>query len=209
MITAEFIIHLSEKNNTFDSFKKVLIENEAEFSDSFIANLLRIIQHMRPVKTTSDTTDSHTGGQKSELAYKFPGLAIPNEQQKKFEYSDNESEDEKQDKKDKKANDADVVDDIMAELEALAPSKQATDEKQTKLTKRKSRSRDRDHKEIKRTRDHKEETHSRSRKRSNSRSRNRSNRRSRSRSRKRSRSRSRRRRDHSHDRRDSRKDRDD
>lgn len=32
--SAEFIIHLSEKNNTFEKFKAVLIENGAEFSVS-------------------------------------------------------------------------------------------------------------------------------------------------------------------------------
>lgn len=35
MITAEFIIHLAEKNDTFETFKKVLIENGAEFSVSY------------------------------------------------------------------------------------------------------------------------------------------------------------------------------
>lgn len=30
--TAEYIIHLSEKNDTFDSFKKVLLENGADFA---------------------------------------------------------------------------------------------------------------------------------------------------------------------------------
>jgi ATP-dependent RNA helicase DHX8/PRP22 len=44
---AEFIIALHEKNDTFETFKNVLIDNGAEFSDSFIANLLRIIQHMK------------------------------------------------------------------------------------------------------------------------------------------------------------------
>lgn len=33
-VTAEFIIHLAEKNNTLDKFKKVLVENGAEFSVS-------------------------------------------------------------------------------------------------------------------------------------------------------------------------------
>ena len=32
LILAEFIIYLSEKNNTFESFKKVLLENGANFS---------------------------------------------------------------------------------------------------------------------------------------------------------------------------------
>ena len=46
---AEFIIHLAEENVTFDKFKKALIENSGEnFPDSFIANLLRVIQKMDP-----------------------------------------------------------------------------------------------------------------------------------------------------------------
>ena len=46
---AEYIIHLAEKNDTFDKFKKVLIETSGDsFPDSFIANLLRIIQRMNP-----------------------------------------------------------------------------------------------------------------------------------------------------------------
>ncbi|KAH6940076.1 hypothetical protein HPB50_024641 [Hyalomma asiaticum] len=54
---AEFIIDLADKNNTFESFKKALQENEAEFSDSFIANLLRIIQHMRPKKAATTSKE--------------------------------------------------------------------------------------------------------------------------------------------------------
>jgi len=34
IITAEFIIALAEKNDCFDAFKKVLVENGAEFSVS-------------------------------------------------------------------------------------------------------------------------------------------------------------------------------
>lgn len=45
---AEFIIFLAEKNDTYEKFKSVLIENGAEFTDSFIANLLRLIQRMNP-----------------------------------------------------------------------------------------------------------------------------------------------------------------
>ncbi|CAB0032554.1 unnamed protein product [Trichogramma brassicae] len=74
---AEFIIHLAEKNNTFESFRKALLENGAEFSDSFVANLLRIIQHMKPKKSTS--TSSEGNSKKDVLSRKFPGLALPNE----------------------------------------------------------------------------------------------------------------------------------
>lgn len=88
-LLAEFIIHLSEENNTFDKFKKVLLENCAEFSDSFVANLLRIIQHMKPNKGTSDSSIP-SKVQADNLSMKFPGLAIPNEPIKNFAESDDE-----------------------------------------------------------------------------------------------------------------------
>ncbi|GIX72460.1 ATP-dependent RNA helicase DHX8 [Caerostris darwini] len=45
---AEFIINLAKKNDTFEAFKKALGDNGAEFTDSFISNLLRKIQQMKP-----------------------------------------------------------------------------------------------------------------------------------------------------------------
>ena len=46
---AEFIIDLADKSDqSFERFKAALIANEAEFSDALIANILRVIQHMRP-----------------------------------------------------------------------------------------------------------------------------------------------------------------
>ena len=47
---AEYVIHLAETNDTFDKFKKVLneISGDEAFPDSFVANLLRIIQRMNP-----------------------------------------------------------------------------------------------------------------------------------------------------------------
>lgn len=109
---AEFIIHLSEKNNTTDSFKKALIENGAEFSDSFISNLLRIIQHMRPKKGQSKQEIVNI--EKDDLAHKFPGLALPNEPQ--IPLSDDEQKEEVSNK------DNDIVADLMAQFEAEAPS---------------------------------------------------------------------------------------
>lgn len=113
---AEFIIHLAERNNTFPMFKKVLIENGAEFSDSFMANLLRIIQHMKPAKTSSEKPSNPTSKQ-DELALKFPGLALPNEDVQRSSAKDA-----------KDAKDEDIVNDVMASLEAFAPSnkKQST-----------------------------------------------------------------------------------
>ena len=42
-LTAEFIISLSEKNNTFEAFKKVLLENGAEFGVSTRKVLLSLM----------------------------------------------------------------------------------------------------------------------------------------------------------------------
>lgn len=86
---AEFIIHLAEQNDTFDAFKKALIENGADsFPDSFIANLLRIIQHMKttskaPPKVTDGpiTIPANTNGKLDVQTKKIlcPVLALPNE----------------------------------------------------------------------------------------------------------------------------------
>lgn len=70
----------------------MLLENCAEFSDSFIANLLRIIQHMKPNKGGSFEA-TMTQLESESLSVKFPGLAIPNEPQKSImENSDDEDE---------------------------------------------------------------------------------------------------------------------
>ncbi|XP_017764556.1 PREDICTED: ATP-dependent RNA helicase DHX8 [Eufriesea mexicana] len=184
---AEFIIHLAEKNNTFDKFKKVLIENGAEFSESFMANMLRIIQHMKPAKSQDKSLKSVT--KQDELAQKFPALALPNEEQKAIG--------------DKELKDDYVVSSAMASLEELAPSKksskednkkdnQSTDNSEKKI-KHSRRSRSRDKKSHRsRSSCRKEKRHkSRSRSRSHDRSRSRDRRRHRSRDRKKSRSRDR------------------
>ncbi|PSN56761.1 ATP-dependent RNA helicase DHX8 [Blattella germanica] len=119
---AEFIIALADKNDTLESFKKVLMENGAEFSDSFIANLLRIIQHMKPKKNKDSSPKP--GNERDRLAEKFPGLAIPNEPKSQ---TGGEAEKKKK-KREKKSNNMedDVVNDAMAELEALAPSQMSS-----------------------------------------------------------------------------------
>ncbi len=43
---AEFIIDLADKNPEPDAFKKVLAENGAEFADSFVDNILRLIKYV-------------------------------------------------------------------------------------------------------------------------------------------------------------------
>ncbi|XP_043274890.1 ATP-dependent RNA helicase DHX8 [Venturia canescens] len=103
---AEFIIHLAEKNNNFEDFKKVLLENGAEFSDSLVSNLLRIIQHMKPIKSSSGQTHG-SGNKQNDLANKFPGLAIPNEAKVSATVEE---------------KDENGYEDAMAFLEASAPS---------------------------------------------------------------------------------------
>lgn len=197
---AEFIIDLAETHTTFDNFKKVLAENGAEFPDSFISNLLRIIQMMNPSKGggDGDTASTSGGGNTDRLAMKFPGLAIANKSQKEMKAT------------------VDVADDMMAALEAFAPSvpststastakeeepkveKKGRDEKKVthrddrdgKSTIKRERSRERNRRSSSRDRKT-SRNYSRERKRSRSRSRDRKRDRSRSRDRKRDRSRSR------------------
>ncbi|KPJ07970.1 ATP-dependent RNA helicase DHX8 [Papilio machaon] len=130
---AEFIIDLAEKNPTFDAFKKSLIENGAEFSDSFMTNLLRIIQHMKPVNSVDKNEKSISGS--NPLASKFPGLAIPNEKPPVFSSDESSDDDDKKIKNERitnkdlfkeeakvKESSGNVIEEAMAELEALAPS---------------------------------------------------------------------------------------
>ncbi|XP_023012219.2 ATP-dependent RNA helicase pea isoform X1 [Leptinotarsa decemlineata] len=120
---AEFIIHLSEKNNTLETFTKALVDCGSGFSDSFIANLLRIIQHMKPPKNQSKEEAAIT--QKEVLAKKFPGLSIPNEPQKPLDLEGNEND----------SIDTDIVADMMKQFEADAPSKKDNIEKDSSRSK--------------------------------------------------------------------------
>lgn len=194
LFAAEFIIHLSETNNTLEDFKKVLAENGAEFSESFVANLLRIIQHMKPTKNTTSSS-SVKNGNADNLALKFPGLAIPNKPQKLLIEMDNLEL-----KKEIKRSDNDV-DDIMDLLEAQAPSSSGKSKEISDDNKHHSES---ESKQLSRKRQHERPEHrdrsrdrrtrrSKSKERKTIRNRSRSRHRSRSRSRHRSKSRSRRR----------------
>lgn len=195
---AEFIISLAEKNQTFADFKKVLIENGAEFPDSFITNLLRIIQLMKPPAHSSQKPLKFTE-KTQELAFKFPGLAIAN---------DNPKCEDEDDKKNVKLVEASVADDMMAQLESFAPktdNSKSSDDKQSATVsspqngaksreRRRSRSRDRSRsREHRRDNNDKRKIRPRSRSRRD-RSRSKDRKRHRSRSPRRSRSRERRRR---------------
>ncbi|GAB6033588.1 ATP-dependent RNA helicase dhx8 [Chamberlinius hualienensis] len=118
---AEFIISLAEKNGTLDTFKASLIENGATFPDSFISNLLRIIQHMKPKRNADgEVIDIKNLEPKSEYEKKkemFPVLAMPNDPS-----VTNLLELSKDDKK--------VVDDALLELEAFANMNKAESHKE-------------------------------------------------------------------------------
>ncbi|KAK0160569.1 hypothetical protein PV328_007967 [Microctonus aethiopoides] len=176
---AEFIIHLSEKNPTFEDFKKVLLENGAEFSDSFISNLLRIIQHMKPAK--SSEKNSIPSNKQDELANKFPALAMANSTKSHSNIATYDNDDD------------DIVNDAMASLESFAPSslkkptenpsdsnpisKQEPEKKSNKSSKReRERSKDRRNRSRspRRSRKHRSRSRSRDRRRHRSRDRHRS-----------------------------------
>ena len=74
---AEFIIDLANKNKTLAKFKAALLENGAEFSDSFIDNLLRIIQHMTPGDKGDIEEESRP--KLALLREQLPCLAIPDD----------------------------------------------------------------------------------------------------------------------------------
>ncbi|XP_067627795.1 ATP-dependent RNA helicase DHX8 [Eurosta solidaginis] len=134
---AEFIIDLEDKNPTFDSFRKALHDNGAEFPDSFVTNLQRIIQLMKPWGGDEGTAgvSSVKNAKTDQLTRMFPGLALPNDKFSKAYSSEGESanetttsdseSEEKDDgkQKDSKSKDSEEVDDVMDELEAFAPSK--------------------------------------------------------------------------------------
>ncbi|XP_074140946.1 ATP-dependent RNA helicase DHX8-like [Sminthopsis crassicaudata] len=137
---AEFVISLAEKNTTFDTFKASLTKNGAEFTDSLISNLLRLIQTMRPPAKPSANKDPviKPKTEKEKLKDLFPALCQP----------DNPAIRTMLDEDDVK-----VAVDVLKELNALKPSaaaqKQRGSEHCDRAKKKKrsrSRSRDRDHK---------------------------------------------------------------
>ena len=141
---AEFIIALAEKHPTYDEFKAVMLENGGEFSDSLIANLLRLIKHMKSAssKTSSNVNMSQVkkAALKPEIEKKrelFPGLAIPDDPKARLLLLEDVKPTEK---------DVEEADDLMAELEAMAP-KDGPSHSEAKPSheraKQRSRSRDR------------------------------------------------------------------
>ncbi|KAH8299864.1 hypothetical protein KR044_007108 [Drosophila immigrans] len=158
---AEFIIDLEEKHRSYESFRQALLENGAEFPDSLVQNLQRIINLMRPTRAGGDAKSAHSedfkkSDKKSQLMKMFPGLALPNDKQssKKDELEEDDAErKESKSKPNIKHIEMSDVDAAMLELEALAPGENKTDHTEVKESKRRQRSSSRErHKRRKRSR---------------------------------------------------------
>ncbi|KAG8565858.1 hypothetical protein GDO81_013002 [Engystomops pustulosus] len=145
---AEFVIDLAEKSSSFDSFKSALEKNGAEFTDSLVSNLLRLIQTMRPPSkpSTSQEANLKPKSEKEKMKDLFPALCRP----------DNPSVRTMLDPEDVK-----VAADVLEQLDALKPSMEGKAQEKSskhKDKRRRSRSRSRE-----RSRKHKHRSRSRSR----------------------------------------------
>uniref|UniRef100_A0AAQ5XQZ7 ATP-dependent RNA helicase DHX8 n=1 Tax=Amphiprion ocellaris TaxID=80972 RepID=A0AAQ5XQZ7_AMPOC len=156
---AEFVISLAEKQTSFDGFKALLVQNGAEFTDSLISNLLRLIQTMRPPSkaSTSKASEPKPKSEKDKLKEMFPALCRPNDPTPKRLLDE---------------DDVKVAADAMKELEMFMPSVSGTDskgsksktEKSRRHSRSRSRSRDRDrHRDRDREKDRKRRHRSRER----------------------------------------------
>ncbi|XP_071783317.2 ATP-dependent RNA helicase DHX8-like isoform X1 [Centroberyx gerrardi] len=78
---AEFIIDLAEKHPTFEEFKAILLKNGADFTDTLIGNLLRLIQTMRPSPSTSKAHQPvvKPKSEKDKLKEAYPALCKPDD----------------------------------------------------------------------------------------------------------------------------------
>ncbi|XP_037611623.1 ATP-dependent RNA helicase DHX8-like [Sebastes umbrosus] len=78
---AEFIISLAEKHPTFEEFRAALCENGADFTDTFVANLLRLIHTMRPSPSTSKAHQQEVRprNENDKLIEKYPALCKPDD----------------------------------------------------------------------------------------------------------------------------------
>ncbi|XP_060951532.1 LOW QUALITY PROTEIN: ATP-dependent RNA helicase DHX8-like [Limanda limanda] len=133
---AEFVISLAEKEPSFDGFKAILLANGAEFMDSLIGNLLRLIQTMRPPTKApaSKVSEAYVkpNTEKDRLKELFPALCRANEPGMKIVDEDDDK----------------VAAAAMKELEMFMPSVSGEDSKSSKSrsekSRRRSRSRSRD-----------------------------------------------------------------
>ncbi|XP_046888920.1 ATP-dependent RNA helicase DHX8-like isoform X1 [Hypomesus transpacificus] len=128
---AEFVINLAEKQPTFDGFKRILVKNGADFSDSLIGNLLRVIQTMQPSANIKPTEPAKPKSKKDKMREMFPGLCKPDNPPPRSLLQIE--------------NDEKVAAEAMKELEMFMPSVSGSDSKvEDKRKRSRSRSRGRD-----------------------------------------------------------------
>uniref|UniRef100_A0A672KC25 ATP-dependent RNA helicase DHX8-like n=2 Tax=Sinocyclocheilus grahami TaxID=75366 RepID=A0A672KC25_SINGR len=118
---AEFVISLAQKNPSIDEFKTVLAKNGADFTDSLVSNLLRLIQTMRPPAKASSSKASHavakSKSEKDKLKELFPALCRPDNPNTRSMLDE---------------NDVKVAADAMKELELFMPSVSGTEPSSSK-----------------------------------------------------------------------------
>ncbi|CAG8612252.1 864_t:CDS:2, partial [Ambispora leptoticha] len=97
---AEFVINLHEENSSLPDFKKALCDAGAEFPESFIQTLDRLIRKMHPKykkgkgksKETDNNEDSYRYDPDQKAAL-FPGLALPDDHDWKRKQEDLKAKD--------------------------------------------------------------------------------------------------------------------
>ncbi|CAE6412752.1 unnamed protein product [Rhizoctonia solani] len=122
---AEFIISLHEQSKTQDAFKKKLKEVGADFPESFVENLDRLILSLHPKykrkKAKKAKKDGVETAEESDTKRRlFPGLALPDQPwQASNEFGKDKGKDAEKDAASKE------VDDLMSQLEGVAKKKAA------------------------------------------------------------------------------------
>ncbi|KAG8757197.1 DEAH-box ATP-dependent RNA helicase prp22, partial [Ceratobasidium sp. 423] len=119
---AEFIINLHEQSKTQDAFKKKLKDVGADFPESFVENLDRLILSLHPkYKRKKAKKAKKDGGETADETdtkrRMFPGLSLPDQPWQPSNEFGKGKEDEGKDAASKE------VDDLMSQLEGVAKKK--------------------------------------------------------------------------------------
>ena len=133
---AEFVISLHDESKSLPDFKQKLKDTGADFPDSFVENIDRLILSMHPKhKKKSSSTNGATNGkekdnvidEKEKKRRMFPGLALPDQEWQPSVEKDVFMKE---------------VDDMMAQLEGLQKKKASVaDDVEERAAKRQRRSR--------------------------------------------------------------------
>ncbi|CCO30111.1 ATP-dependent RNA helicase DHX8/PRP22 [Rhizoctonia solani AG-1 IB] len=120
---AEFIINLHEQSKTQDAFKQKLKDVGADFPESFVENLDRLILSLHPKYKRKKAKKAKKDGQpvdESDTKRRmFPGLSLPDQEwQPSNEFG--KGNDKDVDGKDAASKE---VDDLMSQLEGVAKKK--------------------------------------------------------------------------------------